>query len=650
MGSIRYRPEIDGLRAVAILPVIIFHFCPSWLPGGFVGVDVFFVISGYLITSIILAELTASTFSLRSFWERRVRRIMPALSVAIISVMAAYVLLRVPPKSTASLGQQALRVASFTANHFMNAATGDYWGPEADGMPLLHTWSLAVEEQFYLFFPLMLWLGWRWLGGKQSPRRLMAAVMILAGMSLAACLVVTPVAPSSAFFLLPFRAWELAFGALIAFWASDRLHADSARRLGWLADLGAVLVLIAIVGLDGNAYPGWKALLPVLGAVLYIAFSAHGGLCAGWLAARPVVYVGKASYSLYLWHWPALVLGGLLAALFEQPALRAVSLAFGLILALASYHFVEPQGRKTRHVFAWAAGLGVLFVSLAAYLSWRPPSLRLPLTSPTVHNGSAYEAVDVSRELKAHRRFDGAMVPLPDAVWSCMRPVLTGPGRGPARIVVLGDSHGMMWASLLRRVADEHGVDAAYMLAAGIPPLLRHRSFLPITDEQHVIFNRMRLDYISQAHPAVVVICARWDMASARGDLTEVDGLVKAVQSASPNSGIVLIGQPPLLAIGNQNAPSWLGWRAVWGLTVDSLRELQSADWVRGRDFLRRYAAENPSVALIEVDDLYRLPSGRVLAIGDGHSVYTDDDHLSEYGASLAAARIAETLSPLLSK
>lgn len=653
MGSIRYRAEVDGLRAVAILPVIIFHLCPSWLPGGFVGVDVFFVISGYLITSIILAELASTTFSLQSFWERRVRRIMPAMSVSVLAVMLAYLILRVPPEPTASLGRQALRVASFTANHFMSAATGDYWGPVAEGMPLLHTWSLAVEEQFYLFFPLLLWLGWRWLGRERSARWLLVGVAALATASLVACLLLTPTAPSSAFFLLPFRAWELAAGALIAFVAHNAVPAQPSPKLAWLADLGAVLILIAVAVLDGKAYPGWRALLPVGGASLYVAFAVHGGLCARLLASRPAVYIGKASYSLYLWHWPALVLGGMLATLFELPVLRTASLALGLILAVGSYHLVEPLGRRTRHLFLWASGLGVTFVLLAAYLTWRAPLLSPPLTSPTAWNGVRYECLDVPRqlaELRDGHRFDSITVSLPDDSEARMRPVLTGPRQGSAQLVILGDSHGMMWASLIHRFADENGFNAAFMVASAVPPFLKQNPPLRISDAQRIAFNRMRMDYIATSRPQVVIICARWDSAAARGDMGEVDELVRTVRSLSPSTHIVLIGQPPMLAMGDQNAPQWLAWRSAWGQSADSLVELSSSDWIQGRDFLRQYAAANPSVTLIEVADLYRLPTGRVLTITEGHSVYTDDDHLSDFGASLAASRISTVLSPLLTK
>ncbi|MED5419167.1 MAG: acyltransferase, partial [Verrucomicrobiota bacterium] len=210
MASLTYRSEIDGLRAVAVLAVVFYHLGPTFLPGGFVGVDVFFVISGFLITSIILRESADRTFTLKNFWMRRIRRLFPALAVVLLATLAAGSLI-LYQKEWSSLGAQLFAVLILLANFHLHIETGNYWGPTAEDVPLLHTWSLAVEEQFYLLFPLLLLLLLRL--GKRS---IIPLLSLGALASLAHGILVTNTTPSYAFYLLPTRAWELLAGCLLA--------------------------------------------------------------------------------------------------------------------------------------------------------------------------------------------------------------------------------------------------------------------------------------------------------------------------------------------------------------------------------------------------------------------------------------------------
>jgi peptidoglycan/LPS O-acetylase OafA/YrhL len=336
---VNYRPEIDGLRAVAVIPVVLFHLCPTLVPGGFVGVDVFFVISGFLITSIILRETEAGTFTLRNFWMRRIRRLFPALAMLLLVVMGSGLFLLYEDEWRA-LGEQVMAVLILWANVFLREETGDYWGSAGESMALLHTWSLAVEEQFYLLFPLVM-LGLLKLGKKWILPALLIGTLSSFGFGLWRL----GSDPSAAFYLLPSRAWELFVGALLATWIWRR---KTDLKSSWLAELGLITVLVSYWFIQGGAdFPGWKALLPVLGTALVLAFGNSEKSVAGrMLSVSPLVFLGKISYSLYLWHWPIIVFWRFQTQEDVSELRYALPIAgLSVVAAVLSYYFIERPFR-----------------------------------------------------------------------------------------------------------------------------------------------------------------------------------------------------------------------------------------------------------------------------------------------------------------
>jgi peptidoglycan/LPS O-acetylase OafA/YrhL len=362
---ITYRPEIDGLRAVAIVPVVLYHAGLSWVSGGFVGVDVFFVISGYLITSIILAERRAGRFSLADFYARRIRRIFPALfAVMAASYPIAFAVMG--PVGMAEFAGSVTAATLFLANLYFYDISG-YFATAAEMKPLLHTWSLAVEEQFYLFFPALVLLTWR-LGA----RRQVAMLAALAVLSLAlAQWDIAEGKADRAFFMLQTRLWELMAGALCASWlASPRgqaLRAGGRARHGAL--LGLALILFAVLAYDGETrFPGLAALPPVLGAVLVILFATRQSLAGRLLSWRPMVLVGLVSYSFYLWHVPLLVFTRIGTGR-DDLALMLGACALAFVLACLSWRHVERPFRRMhalphRRLFGTAAVAMVLLGGL----------------------------------------------------------------------------------------------------------------------------------------------------------------------------------------------------------------------------------------------------------------------------------------------
>jgi peptidoglycan/LPS O-acetylase OafA/YrhL len=366
-SSSAYRPDIDGLRAVAVLAVLAFHAFPHAAPGGFAGVDVFFVISGFLISGIILEDLQRGRFSLADFYWRRVRRLFPALVVVLLACLALGWLVLLPDEFS-RLGKHVAAGAGFIANLAFWREAG-YFDTAAELKPLLHLWSLGVEEQYYLVWPLVLLLF------RSRPRAMLGAIVAIAAASFAANLYLVEVRPSSAFYLPVSRFWELLAGASLAWLAVYRKNAPP-RFADAKAWGGLVLVAAGFALLDRTRdFPGCWALLPVAGTALLIGAGPRAWLNRTLFSNRAVVYVGLISYPLYLWHWPLLSYARIAEGGEPSIALRCALLAASFVLAGATYEFVEKKIRFARPgallrrlaVPALAAGMtGVAALGVAA--------------------------------------------------------------------------------------------------------------------------------------------------------------------------------------------------------------------------------------------------------------------------------------------
>lgn len=360
--SLSYRPDIDGLRACAVLPVVLFHAFPGKVPGGFAGVDVFFVISGFLITHIIHKGLVAGTFSFADFYAHRVRRILPALLLVLAAVLA-FGWVELLPDEYRQLARHATAGAGFAENIVLWSEAG-YFDTVTELKPLMHLWSLSIEEQFYLLYPLVLWTAWRARIGLALP------VAALALASFGACLLLAAHDPVQAFFGPHARVWELLAGALLALAQGERWEAGRVVRNA-LSVAGLALLLAAYVFLhQGQAYPGWRALLPVTGALLLL----HAGpqaLANRLLAWRPLVFVGIISYPLYLWHWPLLAFARIADALPSVERNGAVVLSF--VLAWLTWKYVERPIRQGAALPRKTVALCAALLALAS-LAWLAPA------------------------------------------------------------------------------------------------------------------------------------------------------------------------------------------------------------------------------------------------------------------------------------
>ena len=342
--SASYRPDIDGLRAIAVVGVVLFH-AGLGMPGGFAGVDVFFVISGYLITRLILRDLKLGDFSILTFWERRIRRILPALTVVVVAVLVTGWFLSLPFHYLVT-GQSAIALAALSSN-IQFWRTTDYFAPDAEENPLLHTWSLSVEEQFYIIVPFLLFLLFRLRQGHLIPTLLMIGCMV----SLILSVYHLRIDPSGAFYLLPSRAWELGVGSMLAVLPPARSRpVQSALGYTCLA-----LILLTFFFFDPRfPFPGIAALPPVLGAAFIILAgykntneSSPEPMVTRVLGFQPIVFVGLCSYSFYLWHWPFFAYHRYLFSSPPKPSIAVGYIVISFLMAITSLYLVEKPLAST---------------------------------------------------------------------------------------------------------------------------------------------------------------------------------------------------------------------------------------------------------------------------------------------------------------
>ncbi|NYI99256.1 acyltransferase family protein [Streptomonospora nanhaiensis] len=472
----RFLPEVQGLRAVAVLLVLIYHVDHDLLPGGYVGVDVFFVISGFLITTLLLREAgETGRVSLAGFYVRRIRRILPAAAL-VLAVTGALSFVLLPEFRLLDTAMQLAASAFYVENLFLADQAVDYLAAEAVASPVQHFWSLAVEEQFYLLWPL-LFVGWAALPPRlRTVRALLAATLILAAASLACSVVLTSGSPQQSYFLPQTRMWELAVGGVLAIVLSRR-EVPAALRwvLGWagLAAIGAAAWYYS----DATPFPGWTALLPVLGAAAVIAAGHNGRRLSSYqvLSSPPARFVGDISYALYLWHWPLIVFAlSLTDSTRLGPLHGALVLAASFLLAWATKVAVEDPVRRFgllrtgRAAAAFAVCASLLVGLIAAGQYARYDHLRGVEFDPVRHVGpSALGTADPtgSPDVPIYPAPVAADEDLPDVFERCqasprlteLRSCVYGPADADTTVAVTGDSHAAHWVPALREIARERG-------------------------------------------------------------------------------------------------------------------------------------------------------------------------------------------------
>lgn len=626
MAGLAYRPEIDGLRAIAVVAVVLYHLDPSLLPGGYVGVDVFFVVSGYLITSLLAAEWRGTgRIDLTDFYARRIRRLMPALWLVVGTVMLASVFLLGPLGEPFHLTMDsAIASLGFLANFYFLQTTVDYFGARADQMPLLHLWSLGVEEQFYLVFPLL--LGWMLARGPRFTWRCLGLLAILSMLLAEHWLAVKP---ANAFFHMPARFWELAAGAMIALLPS--VLPVRARLWPWLAAMGLVLVLgsAMLTGLIGH-FPGIGALPAVVGtALVLIVVHARGelGWTARWLASGPMVTVGLWSYPLYLWHWPLLAMDRAIRLEPSTLAWRAGLCLVAVALAGLTYRFVEQPVRRrwrwpSRRILLGGIAATVGLIAVAGSLGRQDfvPEERSGLVIQTrddrpanmnlCHFGLGSRIVSLQRETC-----------LPDA------------GR-PSRVAIWGDSHALAWGPFAEALADARGRSVLSITMDSCAPLLGrsqpHRNY-PRHRENCEALNALAIERLTEPGAFdLVILAARWaedvDATEEGAGLSaRLDATLARLAQAVPE--VIVLGPAPALA---HPAPRCIAAGRLDECAVPTARF--EAEVRPVREALEKGLAGHGGIRFVD-PSRFLCEGDTCPVMKDGYALYWDDDHFTSTAA-----------------
>lgn len=556
----------------------------------------FFVISGYLITSIIFKECKADNFSLAKFYQRRIARICPAFfTVALATLAGAWFIYS--PQDLAFAGAK-LAAAALCVVNLAFMLDQNYFQLTPDSTPYLHYWSLSVEEQFYIFFPLFFLLLF-----KHGRRRLVPWLGGLGVVSYVACILITQWKPVWAFYLLPTRAFELLAGCLLAVQASDSPAAPAARRPPWLSAAGLGLVGLSFwLVHEGPQFPGFWALLPVIGAVgVLVPPGRTAGLGEKFLAAPPLVFVGRMSYSLYLWHWPVFSLVDYQLDLAPEPARLGLKIGLSFLAATLSYRFIEKPARVSlnrpkNRMPAYALALCLLALCVPLGIAVRKANYVNASFRTVAHGGLVFESKNQT-----------------------------------GSVVLLGDSNASMYGKTLKEICSELGRKLTVISVYSGTPLPSH----DVSDEQLWLD---ALAVVRREKPDCLILAYRWESKLGGGSGKACFAL--AVKELKPLVGhLIILNQPPLLPANANRASIRQGARPPFF-------EVKESQTIRldANEYLKRFNGGNVSV--VDVASHFLSGNGEILFFdGQGRQRFHDATHLSGYGADLVRSELKQAVS-----
>ena len=656
----KYRPEINGLRSIAVVPVILFHAGFTIFSGGYIGVDVFFVISGFLITNIIISELEQGQFSVIGFYERRARRILPALFLVMLSCIP-FAWLWMLPSQLKGFGQSLVAVSVFASNVLFWLQSG-YFEAASELKPLLHTWSLAVEEQYYLLFPLLLIIIWR-----IGRRRVLYIVIALTIISLLLSEWAAQNKPPANFYLSPTRAWELLAGSICAFLQFGK----DQKRNNILSVLGLTLIVFSIFAFDHNTpFPSVFALAPVVGTSLIIMYGSSGTLVATLLSTKPLVGIGLISYSAYLWHQPLFAFARIRSLNEPSPNLMAGLVIMAMVLAWISWRFVEKPFRDRTRTTNFQIFFGGVSVSIA--LISVGTVLHLNNGMPMRFDAEILRLLSFESD-KGHDPMQvcnpSDQLPTGGCIFNISK---------QSRAALWGDSHALALATGLADVLGERGFGLESFTRSGCAPV---PGLVRIGNPECESHNKLVQKYLLGIEsPKLILLSARWALnldgnrfdngeggvesgqtvvlQPTTGNVTEVERLKIIRESYRANVVALLDAGKTVILIGNipevgWHAPQRLAKKRI--LNVDRLEPLSTSFEVfKARNTssadVWNLLPKDPRLVIVEPHTLFCdtvLPT-RCAAQWNGDPIYSDDDHVNSIGSGLIVNLVAKQLERLL--
>jgi len=655
---LNYRPDIDGLRALAVLAVLIFHAFPSALPGGFVGVDIFFVISGYLITSILLKHLNTDKFSLAHFYAQRIKRIFPALIIVLIFCLCVG-WIALSSGEYKQLGRYTAGGAAFL-NNFLFWRDAGYFDTAASTKPLLHLWSLAIEEQFYLLWPLVLLVTHKL---STIAPQVHSKAALLAGIFFASLIYSYQLVGRdlTADFYSPIaRVWELIIGAALANWHQKYSTFRFSKQINLLLTVvGIGLLVVSMVFIDQTrAFPGLWALLPTLGTAFIIAAGVEAPVNKHWLASRPLVWIGLISYPLYLWHWPLLTFARVFEGQMPSATVRAMLLLVSVGLAFLTYQFIErpvrfpsQNGNSSKNIirFLCVAMLGLL---LAGYAITRNDGL--PFRHYERLNADASSIV-----LGADRGVLKRACGLPENQSTKFEWCLSQNKSVPPRFVVIGDSKG---EALYYGLARESKSDENWMMLGSFPTFKLQPS--GPSDLLNLALTQIERD----ASIETVVLASsyrhlfptdhvngfiekNYNASEIEQAVNEQNKIIKRLQLANKKVGFV-IDNPTLPDPSSCIEGEMISLPVLNRLLYRAANphcKITYTDHLAGtkayQQFIKHLAERNSELIMFDpVPLLCSIPSNTCTYHENNYFLYSYGDHISDY----ASSKIAKQLLPLL--
>jgi len=615
----KYRADIDGLRAVAVIPVVLFHAGVSQFSGGFVGVDVFFVISGYVISQSLMGDIARGEFSILNFYARRVRRIFPAL-FAVMAATFAYAYFTLLPSHFEDFSESLLAASAFVSNIYFWKDSG-YFAAEAVYRPLLHTWSLSVEEQFYIFMPVAVYLVARFFRS-----RWLTVFLPVLLISLALSIYAMGTAPTANFYLLPTRAWELLVGALLALAPPPPARSKIANEA--IAAIGLALILFAVFSFDETTpFPGYNAIYPCLGSALIIYSGTGAGTLVGsLLSIRPVVAIGLISYSLYLVHWPIVVFVNYQSLASPTPLQTVGIIVASVLLAAFSWRFIEqpfrrpqPYITRPRLLTGGVAAIAIFAAVGAVGVQAQGFPGRFPdFTEQKIAGNEQWRLKDCFRINDINTRS-----------WDAKACTLTA--GGSRKVLLWGDSFAAQYVPGIVANADMIDATVIQYTGPGCPPVLSYVSHgRPLCKD----FNAAALKLIETEEIGTVILSARWTDLQSRG-LEELRSTLDALKGMGRE--VYVLGQSPEFSMDVQVIAYMQGSRdpaAVdrWDVFFDPAINEE----------LRGYAGD-----AVFIDPIAELCEGRSCPYRDkGIFLFEDYGHFSAEGAK----RAVEAYFPFLDK
>lgn len=628
-----YLPHIDGLRGLSVLVILLYHLDLAVFGGGFVGVDVFFVISGYLITGIITRELSEDRFSLANFYARRIRRIFPALFVMLFITSLAAIVSLAPNEYAVFF--KSMRMAALEISNIFFSRESDYFAPSSKNTPLLHTWSLGVEEQFYIIWPLLLLAMTKIFGGSfwASRRSIIFLVTILIS-SLAVSEYLTHTNQMAAFYLIQSRAWELALGGLLALRAVPVLHHPTQHRIiphriinESLPVLGLGMILVSAIFLKDTDFPGIKALLPCLGAALVISRTPSSTWASKIMGARLLVWVGLISYSLYLWHWPLIAFYKNYFNTALSPDTQIILACLSIALAWASYKFIEQPTRSstlsTRAIII--AGLSVMIVFVVG------SNLMKSSYNAIWRTGNAIDEVVIQ----------------PNALFNICAveggafntdQCIIGPNKDKYEVILSGDSHAAHYIPTVLGWAKSQNLTVRIFLRGACSTWVE-RKIVPVRQGKPDTYcsdlNKAFFKTLDEDNNIRIIFLG---MSFGKAD-DDVAHSLKKIKTYGKK--VYFLGDVPLFP-ADPNECAYKNNVLISRIIAPAQKDCQNFDWAYSDDFMKRsHDTLLPLLRKLDIPYFDAAPFIKTPYDKNGHFMYMDGHHLNQYGG--------EYLTPYLS-